>query len=612
MAYIERKRKERKIMICTNCKKKIEKNVKFCPYCGTRVNLQKIANKQYRENNVRIILKRMICVSVIIIAVVIFLILLLKKSNVENSQNAINNETYNEQENPDKNYHNTSNENEILEISEILESEPNQLLDIFNMEKNENWQLGENAESYKADGLQVEWLEGEEYTLTSAYMKDNEKVKIYGITLGMNDSETISILNNNGYIDLGKNDTNTTHAYAKNENGKRYVVNMQLENDTVTGWYWNNWREGEDLPDIDPYTYKEDLMEKEKREKRSISFDGDIIINEDIILVLKDDGTVWGKGRNETGSLGNGRREDSTSWVQVTGVENVVGIYATMNYGTKSGYGEHCYALCEDGTLYRWGGNIFTPEKVEIITDVVKVSRPYQDKYYMTLECKDGTKYVMIDAFSLYTDDKFIPFHSDAEDIRFSQNYYLSDGTLCYYDSLVEGGLSRAYETRNETLEVSAISFEERLENNFRRVFYVEGINVQDANDKYFIDDKGSVYRFNWESTFKRDPNMGDVESLGGSGYCQRIRIMEGFLDLFCNGELRTHGKNTYGELGDGTTNELYGGAYTVTESEFRSIKSNTDFVAGIDFDGNVWAWGKGYGSTPHIVVSRDDFSCIQ
>jgi alpha-tubulin suppressor-like RCC1 family protein len=65
-------------------------------------------------------------------------------------------------------------------------------------------------------------------------------------------------------------------------------------------------------------------------------------------LLLKSDGTVWAKGLNGSGQLGNGGRASSDSYVQVSGLANIVSIAAE---------GSSSLALRNDGTVWAWGLN---------------------------------------------------------------------------------------------------------------------------------------------------------------------------------------------------------------------------------------------------------------
>lgn len=155
-------------------------------------------------------------------------------------------------------------DNVPIEISNYLDSNPQELIEIFNMQQNTPWQFGDGAESYLYEDFAVEWNNNgyTDYTMTSAGLALNTEaddgtvynISLYGIMLGMTGEEVQNKLAENGYIFLGYNPSYTMQSYAKNEHGKKYGIQMQFYENQLSSWYWCNWREGEDLPDIDPYT----------------------------------------------------------------------------------------------------------------------------------------------------------------------------------------------------------------------------------------------------------------------------------------------------------------------------------------------------------------------
>src|SRR5262245_6799755 len=95
-------------------------------------------------------------------------------------------------------------------------------------------------------------------------------------------------------------------------------------------------------------------------------------------LALKADGTVWGRGNNGGGQLGNGTYTDSAVLVQAQGLSNVVQISGST----------HFVALKADGTVWTWGANTDgqlgydtgnyissnVPQQVPGLTNVVNVT----------------------------------------------------------------------------------------------------------------------------------------------------------------------------------------------------------------------------------------------
>jgi regulator of chromosome condensation (RCC1) repeat-containing protein/Regulator of Chromosome Condensation (RCC1) repeat protein len=87
------------------------------------------------------------------------------------------------------------------------------------------------------------------------------------------------------------------------------------------------------------------------------------------ILVLKSDGTVWARGNNWFGQLGNGTDTASSTLIQVPGLTGVVQVSAG---------GFHSLALRSDGTVWEWGlwgpADYLTPTEVPGLTGVTKIA----------------------------------------------------------------------------------------------------------------------------------------------------------------------------------------------------------------------------------------------
>ncbi|PAF49620.1 hypothetical protein BKH41_02855 [Helicobacter sp. 12S02232-10] len=69
------------------------------------------------------------------------------------------------------------------------------------------------------------------------------------------------------------------------------------------------------------------------------------------VLVLLEDGSVWGAGRNTEGQLGIGNTIDSNRFVQISTISNIVNIWAGSNFVSGA------FALDNTGKLYAWGWN---------------------------------------------------------------------------------------------------------------------------------------------------------------------------------------------------------------------------------------------------------------
>ena len=121
-----------------------------------------------------------------------------------------------------------------------------------------------------------------------------------------------------------------------------------------------------------------------------------IIIRPELQMILKTDGTVWGKGFNEHGELGNGERIDTSDWSKINDLDEVTGIYAFDNFGFRNMDSRvlgHCYALTKNGELYRWGDNILMPEKVTFFPTIKEIIQSTGD--LLIIICENGEKYLM-------------------------------------------------------------------------------------------------------------------------------------------------------------------------------------------------------------------------
>ena len=112
---------------------------------------------------------------------------------------------------------------------------------------------------------------------------------------------------------------------------------------------------------------------------------------DDVCFVIKNDGSLWGWGKNANGQLGDGTKTGRSLPVKIEGVENVAHVTSRLN---------HTLCITEDGSLYAWGlndsgrlGNNLTyntlvPTKMESISDVIYAVT--DEKFTLAVK-KDGT-----------------------------------------------------------------------------------------------------------------------------------------------------------------------------------------------------------------------------
>ena len=335
--------------------------------------------------------------------------------------------------------------------------------------------------------------------------------------------------------------------------------------------------------------YAEEESEDEITESdRVISFSGDVVVAGDDILYLKSDGTIWGCGANDKGQLGNGQRADSDDWTQVEGIYNAVKIYQNEN---------RFYALTHDGKLYHWGENIFSPEEVDGFSDVIDINispnvEPFER---MIVTCEDGKKYVemMADNFREY----FIPLDFDsAKDIRVtSDNTLLLDGELYVYSQ--KKGVKFSYEDGN----ISKKSFQNIYD--LKKIpcseTLIEGLGYTES---YFIGlNSGEIYKLDQENL--------ELINQGGQNIKNYVEWNgHNTYYLFKSGVMTTRGENDDGQLGDGTYEDLWENSWEIKGCNFKEMFFRYERMVTIDYDNNVWGWGRGFGNEPRIIISAEEF----
>lgn len=324
--------------------------------------------------------------------------------------------------------------------------------------------------------------------------------------------------------------------------------------------------------------------------------DGRVIIHDLTQLFVTNNGIVYSKGSNEYGELGNGSRIDSNEWTIVDGLSDVKGIYARENFGSSSygdayeyGYSEYCYALTNSGELYRWGANILSPQKLEL---PFKISDMHSSGRYLWFRNEDGKAYVM------QSNENYVyPFDSLSEDDYIYDNYILLSDKVYYF-----------YESDNYVKEKDSFVNSSSFESMYILIpIDTLGKTIVSANDNCLITNEGSVLYVNDDDY--------TVTDIGGSGYKKYQDVWGDFnynytaYGLFMDGSLLTRYDNQYGQLGDGTTLDYDDSWLTVKEAYFRDFYEYDDTVSALDFNNNVWVWGKGFGNTPEIIISNEMFA---
>ena len=375
-------------------------------------------------------------------------------------------------------------------------------------------------------------------------------------------------------------------------------------------------------------------------------------------LALKSDGTVWAWGSNGDGQLGDGTGIDRNLPVQVTGLSQIVAIAA----GSL-----HSLALRSDGTVMAWGWNAsgqlgdgttesrFSPVAVNLLTDVVAVAASATRSHALR---RDGTIWIWGSGLS---NDALSPFQlpGSADFVRLATGGFgsaftfaavKSDGSVWTWDSNYFGQAGdpsiRASSVPVQVLGITApaslaIGFDSMIavradgtvwgwgQNGFGQtgtgifgdrttpviVSGVSGAAKASASWSHVLILKNNGSLWAWgDHNYKR---VSDPELLTGTDK-QPVEIVEvgavtamaaGFnfsLSVRTNSTVWAWGRNSSGQLGDGTTNQRLIPVAVSGLTQVVAVAAGLEHGLALRTDGTVWAWGANdYGQLGDGTTTR-------
>lgn len=312
-------------------------------------------------------------------------------------------------------------------------------------------------------------------------------------------------------------------------------------------------------------------------------------------IALKDDGTVWAWGRNESGQLGDGTYTNRNYPVQVGGLSGIKAVDAGSAYTV---------ALKNDGTVWSWGyneeGQLGDGTSVSRVTPVQAIGLSgiigISGGQYGTIALKnDGTVWFWgtrkIDGSSHLTPYQ-IPDLGNVTSIKAGNDHYLalkSDGSLWSWGRNTEGELG-------DGTTINRLS----------PVYIMSGVSKIGTGpwQSYAIKNDGTVWSWGLNGTgVLGDGTLGntksspvkmigatDVKDITG-GYYHTIVLKN-------DGTVWGCGYDRYGELGEGI---IYNGNMNVQAIliQIRGISEAKTIAAGLDEftvvslqDGSVWGCG--------------------
>lgn len=379
---------------------------------------------------------------------------------------------------------------------------------------------------------------------------------------------------------------------------------------------------------------EEEFQDLEIEEK---SLRGDIIVGcgykggGRLIIIRKDDGTVWAKGSNRYGQLGNGSRIDSEEYVQVSGLQNIQYIFTQQTYGFDDS--TKYYALDSEGNLWEWGGNVLKPEIKDIEHKIVRILEENTfTEDTILMECDDGNTYlfreVSIKGESEYKyEGILLKYDLPSESAVINKNICVDGDTIIIY----YGSLYNAENYLDCVKEIARINIEDEMGD----VVFCSSVGsghssnyIENTQEKrvFCLNSEGTAFEIRWdEDKDSHEMKNMEINNLGGSGiektYQTKSYVKEANrINLLSNGELFVYGDNSRGQLGDGTYYDYYEDWLRVETDLFRDFTClgygdsgyyGTDCygVVAVSRDSNrVWYWGIGEGSTPVPIIEPEDF----
>jgi len=273
----------------------------------------------------------------------------------------------------------------------------------------------------------------------------------------------------------------------------------------------------------------------------------------DFTVAVKADGTVWSWGRNLNGRLGDGSTTDRPSPVQVAGLSGVSTVTAGGFFGV---------ALKSDGSMWAWGQNNYgqlanasvtartTPVQVSGLAGVVAISTGSSSSYAVK---NDGSLWAW----------------------GYNLTSQLGDGTNI---------------DRQLPVQVTGLT----------------GVSAV-AGGQFFtlaLKSDGSVWAWGSDNFYGQlgntPPNLSHPIPAQVAGMTGAIAVAAGYyhsVALKNDGSVWTWGRNSLGQLGDGSMIDRPSPMQVPGLTGVTAIAAGTNVTAALKSDGSVWIWGGFFNS---------------
>lgn len=158
----------------------------------------------------------------------------------------------------------------IVDLGDYLDNEhPEDIVNILGLEKTEGQAFQGADTAFEKNGVFIEYIpdDGSSYipiVCTSIIVKNNANVSYHGISCGNTKRQADEVLKKRGWVPYYENENKTYASYMKWENDKWYGFDIFLNGDSICGWYWLNWVQGDMGPvpflDVSPNAWYYDSV----------------------------------------------------------------------------------------------------------------------------------------------------------------------------------------------------------------------------------------------------------------------------------------------------------------------------------------------------------------
>ncbi len=260
-------------------------------------------------------------------------------------------------------------------------------------------------------------------------------------------------------------------------------------------------------------------------------------------LAIRNDSTLWAWGYNSVGQLGNGNTDGGSSTPIQISSQKIWKCVAVGSY--------HSLAIKNDGTLWAWGYNI----EGELGNGTYS--------YYETVRAQVGTDNDWQYVYAGFNNSFAIKTNGTLWGWGFNGNSELGDGTINNRNFPGQIGISNNWKSASPA-----------------------------GQSTLAIKTDGTIW--GWGNAYGITPTQIDTDVDWQSVSKQFVHS----LGIKTNGDLWAWGQNTYGQLGNGTTQQGFIPPAQIGTSSWKYISAGDFHSLAINADGTLWAWGRNdYGA---------------